>query len=93
VLSYFEAIHWRAVDAGTLQPSCSATAVFRRRGYWAAKNTRQETSRDRFTDLNLGQSIADIECELAALGFGEGLLCRHPQESRSRPRRCARAAP
>ena len=34
VLAYFEAIHWRAVDAGKLQPSCSATAVFRQ-GYYA----------------------------------------------------------
>lgn len=71
-LAYFEAIHWRAVDAGKLQPSCSATAVFRQRGYWATKNTSQETSRDRFTDLNLGRSIADLESQLAALGYGEG---------------------
>jgi hypothetical protein len=72
VLAYFEAIHWRAVDAGALQPSGSAAAVFRQRGYWAAKNTRQETSRDRFTDLNLGRSIADLERQLAARGYGEG---------------------
>ena len=71
VLSYFEAILWRAVDAGKLQASCSPTAVFRRRVYWVSKNTRQETSRDRFTNLNLGQRIADLECELAALGFGD----------------------
>jgi hypothetical protein len=72
LLAYFEAIHWRGVDAGTLQPSCSATAVFRQRGYWAAKNTRQETSRDRFTGENLGQAIADLEDRLAALGCGKG---------------------
>ncbi|MGA2028552.1 MAG: hypothetical protein ABSG87_00550 [Verrucomicrobiota bacterium] len=71
LLPYFEAIHWRAVDAGAVQPSCSVTAVLRQRGYWAAKNTRQETSRDRFTDLNLGQEIAALERELGALGFGE----------------------
>ena len=70
LLGYFEAIHWRAVDAGMLQPSGSVTAIFRRRGYWAAKNTRQETSRDRFTHLNLGQEIADMEDKLATLGFG-----------------------
>jgi hypothetical protein len=33
LLAYFEAIHWRAVDAHTLQPSCRADAVFRQRGY------------------------------------------------------------
>jgi hypothetical protein len=70
LLAYFEAIHWRGVDAGTLQPSGSATAVFRQRGYWAAKNTRTETSRDRFTGLNLQAEIAALESKLAALGFG-----------------------
>jgi hypothetical protein len=72
LLAYFEAIHWRAVDAGTLQPCGTAAAVFRQRGYWAAKNTRQETSRDRFTGLNLGQAVADLESRIAALGFGAG---------------------
>ena len=72
LLGYFEAIHWRAVDAAMLQPSGSAAAVFRQRGYWAAKNTRLETSRDRFTDLNLGQAVADLEGKLAALGCGAG---------------------
>ena len=72
LLAYFEAIHWRAVDAGTLQPSGSANAVFRQRGYWAAKNTNQETSRDRFNDGNLEKSVADLEREMAALGFGQG---------------------
>jgi hypothetical protein len=69
VLSFFEAIHWRAVDAGKLQASCSATAVFRRRGYWASQNTRQETSRDRFNGVNLNAEIAELESKLAALGF------------------------
>jgi len=70
LLAYFEAILWRGVDAGTLQLSSRATAVFRQRGYWAAKNTRQETSRDRYTGLNLGQAVADLEAKLASLGFG-----------------------
>ncbi len=72
LFAYFEAIHWRAVDAGTLQPSGSITAVFRQRGYWVAKNTNQETSRDRFNDSNLAKSIADLEREMAGLGFGQG---------------------
>jgi hypothetical protein len=72
LLGYFEAIHWRAADAGTLQPSCSADAVFRKRGYWAAQNTKQETSRDRFTGLNLGRTVADLEREMGAMGYGQG---------------------
>lgn len=71
LLAYLEAIHWRAADAGTLQPSCSAMAVFRRRNYWSSKNTRQETSRDRYTNQNLTREIADLESQLAALGFGK----------------------
>jgi hypothetical protein len=70
LLAYFEAIHWRAVDAGALQPSGSANAVFRQRGYWATKNTKQATSRDRYNHFNLGQEIADLESQLAALGYG-----------------------
>jgi hypothetical protein len=70
LLGYFEAIHWRAVDSGQLQPSCSTTAVFRQRGYWAAKNTNQETSRDRFNESNLGSEIAGLEKQMAELGLG-----------------------
>jgi len=69
LLGYFEAIHWRKVDAGDLQRSCRPDAVFRQRGHWAAKNTRQETSRDRFINLNLGQSIASLEGQLGDLGY------------------------
>ncbi|HEX3857690.1 MAG TPA: hypothetical protein VHY30_10400 [Verrucomicrobiae bacterium] len=72
LLGYFEAIHWRAVDAGTLQRCGSTTAVFRQRGFWAARNTNQETSRDRWTGLNSGRTVADLEKEMAALGFGQG---------------------
>ena len=72
VLAYFEAIHWRAVDAGELQPSGRPDAVFRQRGYWATKNTRAESSRDRFTGENLGQAVADLESQLAAFGCGAG---------------------
>ena len=74
LLAFFEAIHWRAVDAGGLQPSGSPTAVFRQRGFWATRNTGQETSRDRFNHFNLGQEIADLERRLADLGFSK-LYC------------------
>lgn len=69
MLAYLEACHWRSVDAGTLQPSGRADAVFRKRGYWAAKNTRQETSRDRFNGRNQGAEINELEADLAELGF------------------------
>ena len=90
LLAYFEAIHWRAVDARTLQSSGSAAVVFRQRGYWAAKNTRLETSRDRYTDLNLGQSIAELEGKLAALCCGAG-YCASVRKNVTKGRDDARA--
>lgn len=68
--AFLEAIYFRKLDAGELQPAGSAFAVFRRRGYWAGKNTNHQTSRDRFTGLNLNQVISDLERRLAAIGFG-----------------------
>jgi len=70
LMGFFEAIHWRAVDAGTLQPSCKANAVFRKKGYWAAKNPRGNTSRDRYAGGDLSQKIAQVEAELAKHGYG-----------------------
>src|ERR1017187_6406886 len=90
VMGYFEAIHWRKVDAGELQPPCRPDAVFRQRGYWASKNTSQETSRDRFTNLNLGQAIADLECKLEALGFGKS-YCESIRKNSTRGRNDAHA--
>lgn len=72
LLAYLEAIHWRAVDAGTLQPSGSGNAVFRQRGFWAGRNTNAETSRDRFNETRAGQAITELEGKLAALGYGQG---------------------
>ncbi len=70
ILAYFEAIYWRKVDKSELQPHCRPNAIFRQRGYWATKNTRFETSRDRFTHNHLAEEIRTLEGELAALGFG-----------------------
>jgi len=70
-LAYFEAIHWRKADRGELQPSCKPDAVFRQRGFWAAKNTRGNTSRDRFAAGVVAGQIASREASLAELGFGE----------------------
>jgi hypothetical protein len=69
-LAYFEAIHWRDVDAGVLKPSCKPDAVFRQRGYWKAKNNQEETSRDRFVQVSALTQIARLESELGKLGLG-----------------------
>ena len=68
LMAYFEAIHWRAVKAGTLQPSCNASAPFRQPGYWAAKNPAHNTSRDRWTGHQLEDDIARLERELSEDG-------------------------
>jgi len=70
-LAYMEAIYWHKVDAGVLQPPGNPDAVYRQRGYWAAKNPSGQTSRDRFTGRNLEREIADLEGDLRRLGFGE----------------------
>lgn len=69
-LSYFEAIHWRKVDAGELQGSCKLSAVFRNRGYWAGKNCRGNTSRDRHAEIEMGKRVVALEDDLASLGYG-----------------------
>ncbi|MGA3269350.1 MAG: hypothetical protein ABSE16_21365 [Verrucomicrobiota bacterium] len=70
LLSYLEAIHWRQVDAGTLQASFKSNAIFRQRGYWAAKNTAASTSRDRYVDRSVAREVADLERQLQELGCG-----------------------
>jgi len=89
-LAYFEAIHWRKVEKGELPPCCKPDAVFRQRGYWARKNTRQETSRDRYTGINLGHEIAVLESALTGLGFSDG-YCAAIREKVMRGRNDARA--
>ena len=66
-MAYLEAIHWQKVDRHELQPSCKPDAVFRQRGYWAGKNTRQETSRDRYNGMNLEGEIRALESSLQRL--------------------------
>ncbi len=70
LLSYFEAIYWRGVDSGILKEPCNPNAVFRQRGYWAAKNQRGNTSRDRFTDAEVAAKIHDCEQRMFAAGYG-----------------------
>jgi hypothetical protein len=68
LLSLFEAIHWRGVDTGALQPSCKPNAVFAQRGYWADKNTATQTSRDRYKRRTIAEEIIDLECRLTTRG-------------------------
>lgn len=70
LMAYFEAIYWKGVDGGRIAPLASPKAVFFRRGYWASKNTRLETSRDRFTRGSLVDQIAQAESNLGQFGFG-----------------------
>lgn len=69
LLSYFEAIHWRKVDAGELQPSCKPLAVFRQRGYWARKNSKGNTSRDRHADIQIAKAVNLLEDDLMKMGY------------------------
>lgn len=67
-LAFLEAIFWRKVDSGELQPPCSRDAVFRQRGYWQTKNSG-ETSRQRYLKNHPMSDIRDLENELERLGF------------------------
>jgi hypothetical protein len=73
LLSYFEAIYWRKVDLldpQVIQRCAGLNDVFRARGYWASKNTRGNTSRDRYTAQDLSAQISVAEDELCKLGYG-----------------------
>ncbi len=65
VMAYFEAIHSNKVRQGLIEPSYSPRSVFRQAGYWAAKNSRGNTSRDRYTASQLGEMIQNTEIKLA----------------------------
>lgn len=65
MLAYLEAIYWRAVDAGHLPAPCKRSEPFVQRGYWAGKNPRHNTSRDRYTHEGLNNEIDTLERALA----------------------------
>ena|ERR1041385_1592647 len=67
VLSFFEAIYWRLPDVTRKQ-----SKIFSRPGYWADKNRRGNTSRDRHTSNGLDAEIRELEGQLRELGFGAG---------------------
>ena len=67
LLSFFEAIYWQ-------QEGRKESKVFSMRGYWASRNRRGDTSRDRFTQGQIQSEIADLEEQLAKLGFGKAYV-------------------
>jgi hypothetical protein len=69
-LAYIEAIAWRKFAAGALQPSCRPNAVFVEKGFWAQRNTKKSTTRDRYALASVGHEISHLEAALAGLGFG-----------------------
>lgn len=66
LLSFFEAIFERR----TQNEECKTGKVFRTRGYWAERNRRGNTSRDRFTEAELTREVLGLETRLNGLGFG-----------------------
>lgn len=74
LMAYLEAVYWRAVDGEQIRHIDSPKAVFRERGFWAARNRRGNTSRDRHADAQLSGKIAQAEADLAAMGFGASYL-------------------
>lgn len=69
LLAWFEAIYWRMPAAERRR-----SQIFQRPGYWAAKNNRQENSRDRFSAVVVKQDIAELERQLKEWGCGEHYL-------------------
>ena len=72
LMPLFEAFYWCAVDSGTRPaPENFRDPVFAVRGFWAARNTKGNTTRDRFNGEDLRGRIAALENDLAALGRDE----------------------
>lgn len=77
LMGYFEAIYWKGVADGVLD--CPEKLVkmgmtrqwlpFLAPDYWKNKNSKQETSRDRYVQGGLAGQIADLEREMGKLGF------------------------
>jgi hypothetical protein len=72
LMAFFEAVYWRSVDAGTAAAPVSVKQPFRQRGYWASKNRKGDTSRDRFAGADLEHRIKGLQADLALLGYGLG---------------------
>ena len=69
IIAFWEAVYFRKLDRKEVKPP-GRNAMFQKRGYWAQKNKRGNTSRDRFTSNDLAGQIAAAEARLLALGKG-----------------------
>jgi hypothetical protein len=68
ILAFMEAIYWRKVDAGQVEHEFNPKHTFRNRGFWAQRNTAQETTRDRFNTAELAAAIQELEAEAPQMG-------------------------
>ncbi len=66
LLSYFEAIYWKENSGGG--------EIFEEPGFWARRNRRGDTSRDRYTEGELTGRIATAEHQIIVLGFSQRYL-------------------
>lgn len=69
MMGFLEAIFWRRVQEGALQPPSKANAPFQKEGFWATRNKAQSTSRDRYQKKRIGDSVQDLEARLLAAGY------------------------
>jgi hypothetical protein len=84
LMAYFEAIYWRKIENEKHpDPDCLVRNGCKRqwlpflaRGYWANKNTKQETSRERFVAGNMADDIVRLESELHSLGYNMAYVVR-----------------
>jgi hypothetical protein len=62
--------------AATLNPLLRRLDLlpFRARGFWANKNTKESTSRERFAAQAIASEIQELEAQLDAIGYG-GQYC------------------
>lgn len=73
MLGLYEATYWRGVESGELPPP-NGNAVFRKPGFWAGRNRKGHTSRDRYHARELGAQIAELEETLIESGHHKEYL-------------------
>ena len=69
MMGFLEAIFWRRVQEGALQPASKANAPFLKEGFWKNRNKAQSTSRDRYQKQRITTSIHELETKLQAAGY------------------------
>lgn len=69
MMGFLEAIYWRHVQEGTLQPASKANAPFQKEGFWKNRNKAQSTSRDRYQKQRITESVEDLKVKLMKAGY------------------------